>query len=183
MEPAGPHSRCPQRRFCNFSCYLLLRPSSDLSPWKVIFISIYTSCVSGWYFIFIISCVISHSSIKNNFEYTPQLKAGTFFAVPTPSSGAHTTGGIQPDGVYHWYTPCFAFAFFLSARQSRCTDLMTSVFWHAIRSIHLLAFHTDILFPLFFPSCSASKLCQALFPEISHSIQISVRLMSVSTAA
>ena len=60
----------------------------------------YTSCISGWYFIFIISCVISHSSIKKNFEYTPQLKAGTFYAVPTPSSGTHTTGGIQPDGVY-----------------------------------------------------------------------------------
>ena len=28
-----------------------------------------------------------------------------------------------------------------------------------------------------------SKLCQALFPEISHSIQIPVRLMSVGTAA
>ena len=34
-------------------------------------------------------------------ETLPNSKAGTFFAVPTPSSGAHTTGGIQPDGVYH----------------------------------------------------------------------------------
>ena len=117
----------------------------------------YTSCISGWYFIFIISCVISHSSIKNNFEYTPQLKAGTFFAVPTPYSGAHTTGGIQPDGVYHWYTPCFAFAFFLSARQSRCTDLMPSVLWHARRSIHLRSFHTDILFCFFCSSRPAPR--------------------------
>lgn len=69
--------------------------------YPLIFAPMYTSCISGWYFIFIISCVISHSSIKNNFEYTPQLKAGTLFAVPIPSSGTHTTGGIQPDGVYH----------------------------------------------------------------------------------
>lgn len=40
--------------------------------YPLIFAPMYTSCISGWYFIFIISCVISHSSIKNNFEYTPQ---------------------------------------------------------------------------------------------------------------
>ena len=117
----------------------------------------YTSCISGWYFIFMISCVISHSSIKITSNTLPNSKAGTFFAVPAPSSGTHTTGGIQPDGVYHWYTPCFAFAFFLSARQSRCTDLMTSVFWHAIRSIHLLAFHTDILFCFLYSSLHALR--------------------------
>ena len=69
--------------------------------YPLIFAPTYISCISGWYFIFIISCVISHSSIKITSNTLPNSKAGTFFAVPTPSSGTHTTGGIQPDGVYH----------------------------------------------------------------------------------
>lgn len=63
----------------------------------------YSSTLTGLipHFYIYLSCVISHSSVKITSNTLPNSKAGTFFAVPIPSSGTHTTGGIQPDGVYH----------------------------------------------------------------------------------
>ena len=51
------HNQCPQRRFCNSSCYLLLRPSSGISS------NFICTHPYGWYFL-PIPRVLSHKRLS-----------------------------------------------------------------------------------------------------------------------
>ena len=83
--------------------------------------------------------------IKNNFKYTPQTpRAGPFFAVPAPH-WVHTRQAVFNLTEFIADIFCCLLSLFLSARLSRCTDLMALCFCGGIGSIHLL-FYVPIFF-------------------------------------